>query len=110
MQQARGKKTPFSINERMSILSKIRRKVIEHDYYLSSHAKEEMADDQLERKDIENAIVRGRVDLKMTRDLRGTRYRIAGPAEDGRLVHVVCRFIAAGRLIIITVYTARGTR
>ena len=92
----------------MTTLSRIRQKVIDRDYYLSSHAEEEMADDRLERKDIENAILRGKVDKKMTRDVRGTRYRIAGPAEDGRLVHVVCRFKEVGDLIIITVYAVRG--
>jgi len=92
----------------MTTLSRIRQKVIDRDYYLSSHAEEEMADDRLERKDIENAILRGKVDKRMTRDVRGTRYRIAGPAEDGRLVHVVCRFKEVGDLIIITVYAVRG--
>ena len=92
----------------MTTLSRIRQKVIDRDYYLSSHAEEEMADDRLERKDIENAILRGKVDKRMTRDVRGTRYRIAGPAEDGRLVHVVCRFKVVRGLIIITVYAVRG--
>ena len=92
----------------MTTLSRIRQKVIDRDYYLSSHAEEEMADDRLERKDVENVILRGKVDKRMTRDVRGTRYRIAGPAEDGRLVHVVCRFKAVGGLIIITVYAVRG--
>ena len=92
----------------MTTLSRIRQKVVDRDYYLSSHAEEEMADDRLERKDIENAILRGKVDKRMTRDMRGTRYRIAGPAEDGRLVHVVCRFKEVGGLIIITVYAVRG--
>ena len=72
----------------MTTLSRIRQKVIDRDYYLSSHAEEEMADDRLERKDIENAILRGKVDKRMTRDERGTRYRIAGPAEDGHPVQV----------------------
>ena len=94
----------------MTTLSRIRQKVIDRDYYLSSHAEEEMADDKLERKDIENAILRGKIDKRMTRDLRGTRYRIAGPSEDGRLVRVVCRFKEAGSLIIITVYKVRGTQ
>jgi hypothetical protein len=67
-----------------------------------------MVDDRLERRDIENAILKGRIDRKMTRDARGIRYRIAGPAEDGRPVHVVCRFKEVGGLIIITVYTVRG--
>jgi hypothetical protein len=67
-----------------------------------------MADDRLERTDIEHAILRGKIDKKLTHDLRGTRYRIAGPIADGRLVHVVCRFKEVGGLIIITVYTVRG--
>jgi hypothetical protein len=92
----------------MTTLSRIRQKVVDRDYYLSSHAEEEMADDRLERKDIENAIIRGKVDKRMTRDVRGTRYRIAGPAEDGRLVRVVCRFKEVGDLMIITVYAVRG--
>jgi len=92
----------------MTTLSRIRQKVIDREYYLSSHAEEEMVDDRLERKDIENAILRGKIDKKLTYDLRGTRYRIAGPTEDGRLIHVVCRFKEAGDLIIITVYSERG--
>jgi len=92
----------------MTTLSKIRQKVMDHDYYLSSHAEEEMVDSRLERKDIEHAILRGKVDKKLTHDMRGTRYRIAGPAEDGRLVHVVCRFKEMGGLIIITMYAIRG--
>ena len=78
------------------------------DYYLSSHAEEEMADDRLERNDIEHAILRGKIDKKLTQDMRGTRYRIAGPTEDGRPVHVVCRFKEVSGLIIITVYAVRG--
>jgi hypothetical protein len=40
----------------------------------------------------------------MTQDARGTRYRIEGPALDGRTIHVVCRHREIGDLIIITVY------
>ncbi len=71
---------------------------------MSSHAEEEMSDDDLERKDIENAILYGRIEKKMTHDIRGTRYRIEGPAEDGRLIQVICRFKESENLIIITVY------
>ncbi|MBL0732331.1 MAG: DUF4258 domain-containing protein [Desulfosarcina sp.] len=63
-----------------------------------------MLDDDLERKDVENAILKGQIDKKMTRDIRGTRYRIEGPAQDGRLIHVLCRFREDINLIIITVY------
>lgn len=67
----------------MSRIQRIRQKVIDKDYYLSSHAEDEMVDDGLERNDIENAILKGRIKKKLTKDIRGTRYRIEGPAKDG---------------------------
>jgi hypothetical protein len=88
----------------MKVLQKIRKCIVNRDYYLSSHAEEEMLDDDLERKDVENAILKGRMDKKMTQDIRGTRYRIEGPARDGRPIHVLCRFREDVNLIIITVY------
>jgi hypothetical protein len=88
----------------MSTIQRIRQSVINRNYYLSSHAEDEMWADQLERSDIENAILRGRVEKRLTKDLRGTRYRLEGPARDGRLIHVVCRFNENRTLIIITAY------
>ena len=72
---------------------------------MSSHAEEEMMDDDLERNDLENAILKGRIEKKMTQDIRGTRYRIEGPAMDGRMIHVLCGFHEKLNLLIITVYT-----
>ena len=88
----------------MSAIERIRQRIRERDYYLSSHAEDEMAEDGFERPDVENAILNGFVQKRMTRDPRGTRYRIEGPARDGRLMHVVCRLREAGGLIIITAY------
>ena len=88
----------------MKTLQKIRQKVIEKDYHLSDHAEEEMLDDELERIDIENAILKGIIGKKLTEDMRGTRYRIEGPARDGRIIHVVCRFKEHGNLILVTAY------
>jgi len=88
-------------------IDEIRWSVREREYHLSSHAEDEMADDGLERPDVEHAILHGFVQRKMTRDPRGTRYRIEGPARDGRLMHVVCRFHEVGTLLIITVYAKR---
>ncbi len=88
----------------MTNLQKIQQSIIDRNYYLSAHAEGEMLDDDLERKDVENAILNGQVDKKMIRDIRGTRYRIEGPAQDGRLIHVLCRFREDANLIIITVY------
>ena len=88
----------------MARIQRIRQKVIDREYYLSSHAEEEMADDALERDDAENAILHGRIEKKLTMDVRGVRYRIEGPATDGRPIHVICRFKEDGELVIITVY------
>ena len=63
-----------------------------------------MLDDELERIDIENAILKGIIGKKLTEDMGGTRYRIEGPARDGRIIHVVCRFKEHGNLILITAY------
>lgn len=62
-----------------------------------------MVDDYLERRDVEQAILQGRIEKIMTQDPRGTRYRIEGTTMDNRLIHVICRF-REGSLIIITVY------
>jgi hypothetical protein len=88
----------------MSTLNNIRNKIINRDYYFSSHAEEEMLDDKLNRTDIENAILKGRIEQKLTKDVRGTRYCIEGPAKDGQLIHVICRFKEDANLIVITVY------
>jgi len=88
----------------MSVLQRIRQLVIDRRYYLSAHAEEEMWADELERADLEYCILKGLIEKRMTRDIRGTRYRIEGPARDDRLIHVICRFHEVKDLLIITVY------
>ncbi|GAK55640.1 hypothetical protein U27_02474 [Candidatus Vecturithrix granuli] len=88
----------------MSTLQKIRQKIQAREYYLSSHAEEEMMADDLERDDLEHAILTGRIEKKLTHDLRGTRYRIEGQAYDRRWIHVICRFEETHELVIITAY------
>ena len=87
-----------------SVIERIREKIRKRDYFLSSHAEDEMTEDGVERSDVETAILGGFVEKKLTSDLRGTRYRIEGQAEDGRFMHVLCRFREDRSLIIITVY------
>ncbi len=94
----------------MSLLQRIRQKIIDREYYLSSHAEEELLDDALERQDIEHAILKGRVDKTMTEDIRGTRYRLEGPARNGQSIHVLCRWKEDANLIIITVYALEVNR
>jgi hypothetical protein len=88
----------------MSIIQRIRQKILDKDYYISWHAEEEMLDDNLERADVVNAILKGSIERKLTHDVRGTRYRIEGPAKDSRMIHVICRFKEDSNLVIITAY------
>ena len=60
----------------MSRIQRIRQKIIDRNYYISSHTEDEMLEDGLERDDIENAILKGRIERRLTRDIRGTRYII----------------------------------
>lgn len=86
------------------ILQRLRQKIIDREYYLSSHAEEEMIDDRLDRKDMENAILKGRIEKRMTKDPRGPRFRVEGPALDGRPIQVVCRLDEDNVLRVITIY------
>ena len=88
----------------MSVIERIREKIRRREYYLSSHAEEEMAEDGFERANMENAILCGFVQKRLTHDPRGTRYRVQGPARDGRPMHVLCRFKEVESSVIITVY------
>ena len=88
----------------MNILECIRRAVREQRYRISSHANEEMSEDDLEAKDIECIIFGGRVARRFTRDPRGTHYEVIGDATDGRRGGAVCRFLRSGVLLIITAY------
>ena len=87
-----------------------KRLVIDRRYYLSAHAEEEMWADGLERPDIERCILRGRIEKRMAQDVRGTRYRIEGPAGDERLIHVVCRSHEVRDLIITIVHALEVER
>ena len=68
------------------------------------HFFEEMANDDLIFADIEAAVSSGRVRRRFTRDPRGTRYEIVGPATDGRQVATICRIKDTGKVLFITAY------
>jgi len=50
------------------------------------------------------AIAKGQITRKFTRDPRGTRYEVVGPARDGRIIGVICRIKSTGKLLFITTY------
>jgi hypothetical protein len=89
----------------MRALDRIRQAIREQRYRISSHANEEMSDDELEAKDIENIILTGGIRRRFTRDPRGTRYEVVGESTGGRRASVVCRFLPSSVLLIITAYT-----
>jgi len=79
--------------------------VLDSEYeFTIPHFFEEMAADNLDFPDIRNAILKGRIQQKFTRDPRGTRYEVVGPALDGREIAVICRIKSTGKLLFITTY------
>jgi hypothetical protein len=89
----------------LTIIERIRKKIRDGDYELTiPHFFEELADDNLSFGDIEHAMAKGQIRKKFTRDPRGTRYEIVGPATDNRNIAVVCRFKSTGKLLLITTF------
>lgn len=87
------------------MIGTIRKKLAQGEYEMTlPHFIEEMAEDDLAFADIESAIANGKVRRRFTRDPRGTRYEVAGPATDGRQIAVVCRLKTTGKLLLITTY------
>lgn len=73
---------------------------------MTFHASEEMAEDDLDILDVEQAVLNGQVVGREKDDPRGTKYVIEGLATDGETsVGVVGRF-QAERYLIITIYEA----
>ncbi len=88
----------------MTAIERIRKATREQRYRISSHANEEMSDDNLEVIDVEQALLAGVIAYKFTLDPRGTRYEVIGTTADQRRIGVVCRFLQDGTLLIITAY------
>jgi hypothetical protein len=89
----------------LAVIDTIRKKIKDEEYELAvPHFFEEMANDHLTFLDIEMAIERGQINRRFTRDPRGTRYEVIGPATDGRSIAVICRIKSTGKLLLITTY------
>jgi hypothetical protein len=72
---------------------------------MTVHAIEEMAEDDLDILDVEQAVLNGQVVRREKDDPRGTKYVIEGLATDGETsVGVVGRFQGSERYLIITLY------
>ncbi|KAF0247116.1 MAG: hypothetical protein FD180_55 [Planctomycetota bacterium] len=83
----------------------IRRLVLEGSYEFTEHAWAEAANDELDRIDIESAILTGDIVEVQKGDSRGPKYLIRGLATDlVRQVGVVLRVRVKKTCVIITVY------
>jgi hypothetical protein len=72
---------------------------------MTVHAMEEMAEDELDIVDVEQAVLNGQVVRREKHDPRGTKYVVEGLAADGETsVEVVGRFLDNERYLIITIY------
>ena len=91
------------------ILDRIRAPIRNAAYDMTSHAVEEMAEDEFDIIDVEASILRGRLVKTERSDPRGTKYTVHGTASDGTtLIGTVGRFTIPGRYLIITVYEVTG--
>jgi hypothetical protein len=87
------------------LIDRIREKIRLGEYDMTVHAVEEMAEDDLDVLDIEEAVLNGGVVRSSKDDPRGTRYTVEGLALDGeKLVGIVGRFHGTSQFLIITVY------
>lgn len=90
-------------------ISRIRGKVRCQRYDMTAHALEEMAEDNLDILDIENAVLNGQITRFERDDDRGIKFVIEGAAVNPEiLVGVVGRSASNGRFLIITVYEITG--
>ena len=86
-------------------LAQIREKIRLRQYDMSAHATEEMAEDDLDILDIEQAVLNGHLARIEKDDPRGTKYVIEGTAMNQLTpVGVVGRFTGEERYLIITLY------
>ena len=74
-------------------------------YAVSTHAADELEDDQLTILDLENVVLSGQiVERQRDRSTRETKYVIQGGTLDGTAAEVVAKVGHSGKLFIITVY------
>ena len=74
-------------------------------YVVSTHAADELEDDNLSILDLENIILTGQiVERQRDRSTREVKYVIQGATLDGQPGEVVAKVGQSGKLFVITVY------
>lgn len=82
----------------------IRQKVVVDNYELSSHADRERQADKIAIKEIESALLAGKIIESYPEDPRGASCLVFGYGDEGCPIHIVCGRTSNGGLRIITVY------
>ena len=76
-------------------------------YVVSTHAADELEDDNLSILDLENIILTGQVvERQRDRATREVKYVIQGATLQGTAGEVVAKLGANGKLIVVTVYVS----
>lgn len=74
-------------------------------YVVSTHAAEELEDDNLTILDLENIVLTGHIqERQRDAQTRETKYVVAGITLDGAAAEIVAKVGFGGRLVIVTVY------
>ena len=74
-------------------------------YVVSTHAADELEDDNLSILDFENVVLTGQiVERQRDHSTRETKYVIQGRTLDGTAAEIVAKIGQTGRLFVITVY------
>ena len=86
-------------------ITHLRRSIRTLSYAVSTHAADELEDDQLSILDLENVVLSGQiVERQRDRSTRETKYLIQGGSLDGTAAEVVAKVGLSGKLFIITIY------
>ena len=74
-------------------------------YVVSTHAADELEDDNLSILDLENVVLTGQItERQRDRVTRETKFVIQGNTLDGNAAEVVAKVGHTGRLFVITIY------
>ncbi len=74
-------------------------------YVISTHAADELEDDNLSILDLENVVLTGQItERQRDRVTRETKYVIQGNTLEGSAAEVVAKVGRTGRLFVITIY------
>ena len=88
------------------ILRRMQDLVLDQQYVMTYHARQEMNEDGLSVFDVEQGIITGEVvERQRDRVTGGWKYRILGETIESDSMELVARFSLTGRLVILTVYT-----